>query len=74
MRKYTQKQLKEFVKLGLAIDITNWSDKECYDLQRQGVTQVGYSAGIYGCNGMLLQDKQGQSYVITARNGNIFIF
>ena len=75
MRKYTQRELKDFAKLGLAINITNWSDKECYKLrEKQSITQVGYSAGIYGLNGMLLQDENGQYYVITARNGNMFIF
>ena len=38
-------------------------------------TQIGYSAGVYGCNGMLLQGhKTGKLYAITARTSAIFVF
>ena len=50
MEKYTQKQLKNLVKCGIAIDCT-------YDHERRikgYYKQIGYCAGVYGCNGMLL--------------------
>ncbi len=75
MKKYTQKELKRFVNLGMAQDITTMNTKECKELKdKKGITQVGYSSGVYGCNGMLLQDKDGESYVITSRTSNLWLF
>ena len=57
-KKYTQKQLKELVKIGKAIDITGKTNaiKEDY-------TQTGYSMGINGVNGYLFQSISGNLYV-----------
>lgn len=69
MRKYTQKQLRELVRLGMAQDITNYSFEQANALYKQGITKVGYSSGVYGCNGALFQDDHtGEYYAITARN------
>ena len=70
MEKYTQKQLKNLVKCGVAIDCT-------YDRERRikgYYKQIGYCAGVYGCNGMLLQDENGQLYAITSRTTAIYIY
>lgn len=69
MQKYTQKQLKNLVKSGAAIDCT-------YDRERRvnNYRQIGYSAGVYGCNGMLLQDQNGQLYAITSRTTAIYLY
>ena len=77
MTKYTQKQLKELVKLGVAADITNGDENTKSEiLKKEGYcTQIGYSHGIYGCNGKLLRgNKTGTLYAITARTTAIFIF
>lgn len=38
-------------------------------------TQIGYAAGVYGCNGMLLQGhKTNTLYAITSRTTAIFTF
>ena len=57
-KKYTQKQLKELVKIGKAIDITGKTNaiKEDY-------TQIGYSMGTNGVNGYLFQSISGNLYV-----------
>lgn len=57
-KKFTQKQLKELVKIGKAIDITGKTNaiKEDY-------TQTGYSMGINGVNGYLFQSISGNLYV-----------
>lgn len=57
-KKYTQKQLKELVKIGKAIDITGKTNaiKEDY-------TQIGYSNGVNGVNGVLFQGISGNLYV-----------
>ena len=57
-KKYTQKQLKELVKIGKAIDITGKTNaiKEDY-------AQIGYSNGVNGVNGVLYQGISGNLYV-----------
>lgn len=77
MTKYTQKQLREMVKDGIAIDITygdNETRKEIEN-QEQWLTQIGYASGIYGCNGMLFKGhKTNKLYAITTRSQAIYIF
>ena len=70
MRKYTQKALRELVRIGAAENITNYNFEQMRDfLQAHSLDKVGYSSGVYGLNGGLLQDtKTGQLYAITARN------
>ena len=38
------------------------------------LVKVGYSSGVYGCNGMLLRGKSGQLYAVCARTTAIYIF
>ena len=47
----TQKELKRLVKVGAAKDITHSSSRAAIP---EGYSQVGYSAGVYGCNGMFI--------------------
>ena len=77
MKKYTQKELKNLVSLGAAEDITrgNNETRDAIESVEGYYTQIGYSAGVYGCNGMLLQGhKTGKLYAITARTSAIFVF
>lgn len=76
MRKYTQRELKAAVSLGYAEDITNYSDIEIYNLDKSAVFEkVGYTSGIYGIAGGLLEDKNtGKKYAILARNSALFYF
>lgn len=71
MKKYTQKELRNLVALGVAKDVTN--AKSSGDIP-EFYKQIGYSAGIYGCNGMLLQGQSGQLYAVTSRTSAIYIF
>lgn len=71
MEKYTQKQLKSLVKSGAAIDVTDARDLK--DIPEH-YTQIGYAAGIYGCNGMLLKGESGQLYAVTSRTSAIYLF
>lgn len=70
MRKYKQKEIKDFVRMGLAEDITNYNfDTMSEFLHAHALDKIGYSSGVYGMNGGLLQDtKTGKLYAITARN------
>ncbi len=70
MRKYTQKELKNLVKIGAAESITNYNFNQMKEfLHAHSLDKIGYSSGIYGLNGGLLQDTEsGKLYAITARN------
>ncbi|MFR2774841.1 MAG: hypothetical protein ACLTBR_03310 [Anaerostipes sp.] len=70
MKKYRQKDIKDFVRTNLAEDITGYGfDKMKEFLHSHSLEKIGYSAGIYGINGGLLRDiNTGKLYVITARN------
>ena len=77
MTKYTQRQLKAMVNDGLAEDVTNATNDTRRQIEaKEGYyTQVGYSSGVYGCNGMLLKGaKTGKLYAVTSRTTAIFIF
>lgn len=60
------------VKNGIAIDVTNASDRKAIP---EDYSQVGYSCGLYGCNGMLLKGYDtGKLYAVCARTLAIFVF
>lgn len=72
MRKYTQKELKNLVRCGMAHDLTNATAAEVMEQWEHG-KKVGYSSGTYGINGGLIQNTEtGEYYAITARNSNLF--
>lgn len=60
MKQYTKKELREFVRLGLAVDLTEAEPEKI----PASYTKVGFSRGIYGLNGGY--------YVILARSSNLF--
>lgn len=71
MRKYTLRELRELVRLGMAQDITDSDSKSIIE----PVEKIGYSSGVYGLNGGLLQGREsGNYYAITARSSNLFYF
>lgn len=71
MKKYTLKEIRRFVSLGVAQDIT----AARLPAIKEPFEKIGYSAGIYGINGGLLQCKSsGTIYAITARNSNLFYY
>lgn len=72
MRKYTQRELKNLVKLGIVNDLTNATAAEVME-QWKHAEKVGYSSGVYGINGGLIQNTEtGKYYAITASNSNLF--
>ena len=71
MRKYTLKELRELVRFGVAENYTNKPSEYIYTLRR--LEKVGYSSGVYGINGALVEDTEtGQLYAIIGRNSNLF--
>ena len=72
MRKYKQRELRELVRLGVAEDYTNKPSEYIITLRR--LENVGYSSGVYGINGGLVQDTEtGALYAIIGRCSNLFI-
>lgn len=71
MERFTQKQLRSLVATGAATDVTNATDRKEIP---ENYRQVGYSAGVYGCNGMLLKGDSGRLYAVTQRTNAIFLF
>ena len=75
MRKYTQRELKNLVAIGAAQDITIYSFEKMNEfLHSHNLDKIGYSSGVYGLNGGLLQDiENGTLYAITARNSALMM-
>lgn len=69
MMKITQKAIRETY----ATDITNYSFDQANDLMNAHTLRtVAMSFGVYGMNGALFQDENGELYKITARNTTLF--
>ena len=68
MIKTTQKTIKGVN----AIDITSYSEEQIKQLPK--LEKIAYSVGIYGMNGLLLEDENGKRYKITSRSTNLFRF
>ena len=71
MERFTQRELKRLAAIGAAIDVTSAHDRK--DVP-ESLTQIGYSAGVNGCNGMLLRGDSGRLYVITKRTPALWLF
>ena len=77
MERYTQQQLRALVKSGAAQDITHADNAKREEIEKEEgyLSQVGYSAGVYGCNGMLFVGHATKKlYAITSRTQAIYIF
>ena len=72
MRKYSQKELRDLVRDGYAEDITQTDEETIQDIWHR-CNKIGYSTGIYGLNGGLLEDPEtGDKYVVIGRGTNLF--
>ena len=71
MNKYTQKFIKNLVKQGDAIDVTDALSREVIP---EGYYKVGYSKGVNGINGLILKGISGRLYVVTKNNTAMSIF
>ena len=69
MKKTTRKAIRETC----ATDITNYSFDQANELMNAHTLRtVAMSFGVYGMNGALFEDKNGELYKITARNSTLF--
>ena len=72
MQRFTQKELRKLVRNGAAVDVTH---ARCREEIPENYRQIGYSCGVYGCNGMLLQGcDTNKLYAVTSRTTAIYIF
>ena len=69
MKKITQKAIRET----RATDITNYSFDQANKLMNAHTLRtIAMSFGVYGMNGALFEDENGDLYKITARNSTLF--
>lgn len=69
MKKTTRKAIRETY----AMDITNYSFDQANDLMNAHTMRtIAMSFGVYGMNGALFEDENGDLYKITARNSTLF--
>lgn len=69
MEKTTRKAIRET----RATDITNYSFDQANELMTAHTLRtVAMSYGVYGMNGALFEDENGELYKITARNSTLF--
>ena len=69
MKRTTRKAIRET----RATDITNYSFEQADELMNaHNLQTVAMSFGVYGMNGALFQDENGELYKITARNSTLF--
>lgn len=78
MMKTTQKELRRILSIDAsAVDITH-ADNAIRDFiikKESHLTQIAYSTGVYGYNGMLFKGhKTGTLYIIASRTTAIYIF
>ena len=72
-KRITQKEIKRFVTLGVAEDITYLSFDDCNALRKaHSFTTLNVSTGVYGMNGALFKDESGKLYAITSRASTLF--
>lgn len=72
MEKLTLRNIKQFVKFGAAIDLTNADDLTLRELENH-LEQIARSVGSYGMSGGLFRDRRdGKLYAVTARSGALF--
>lgn len=72
MEKYTLRQLKDLVSVNMATDISRAKNKGEVS---EPLAQVGYSSGVYGCNGKLFKGlESGLLYAVIGRTPALWIF
>ena len=74
MKKMNLKEIKGYVNNGVAIDLATLTNKEIDNLSKQYIEKVGYSIGVYGLNGGMFEDYDGNLYAIVGRTTNLFRF
>ncbi len=76
MKKYTNKELSNLVKLGCAesLDFTDNEHKHKIEAENGYLSQIGYAAGAWGYTGGLFKAQNGKLFAITCRCQAIYIY
>lgn len=64
------KEIKQMIKNGAAVDITNYSFENVNKLKPE-LTLIKTTRGVYGVNGAIFKDKNNKIYAIKSRNTNL---
>lgn len=70
LRNYSQKELRELVKMKIAKDLSTCNHSDISEfIKTHHIEKIGISSGTYGINGGVIQDvESGELYVIIGRN------
>ena len=74
LRKYTKREIKDYIRSGFATDITELSFSELKEWRNgRNLEKVGYSSGVYGISGGIIKDRNtGELFAITERTTALF--
>lgn len=74
LRKYTKREIKDYIRAGFATDITELSFSDLKEWRNgRSLEKIGYSSGIYGISGGIIKDKNtGELFAITERTTALF--
>ena len=74
LRKYTKREIKEYIRDGFATDITELSFSELKEWRNgRNLEKIGYSSGVYGISGGIIKDRNtGELFAITERTTALF--
>lgn len=73
LRKYTKREIKEYIRDGLATDITGLSFSELKEWRNgRSLEKIGYASGVYGISGGIIKDRNtGELFAITERGATL---
>lgn len=74
MKKMTLKEIKNYVNNGVATDLATLTSEEINNLSKKYIEKVGYSIGVYGLDGGMFEDYDGNLYAIVGCTSNLFKF
>ena len=74
LRKYTKREIREYIRDGFATDITELSFSELKEWRNgRSLEKIGYSSGVYGISGGIIKDRNtGECFAITERTTALF--
>lgn len=69
LRKYTKREIRDYIRIGFATDITGLSFSELKEWRNgRSLEKIGYSSGVYGISGGIIKDRStGELFAITER-------
>ena len=74
LRKYTKREIRDYIRNGFATDITELSFSELKEWRNgRNLEQIGYASGINGISAGIIKDRNtGEFFTITERTTALF--